>query len=125
MDGDEFGAPEQSQLTKGAPVGARRPEMTDGNAAPRYRLRHRGPAREGQAGPGSHDRSGPRRAACSPRQPWKAGLRAAVQGPAIAAAADGLTCTQEPAYARGVRVEHRVTLTAAMFRDVEHPGGES
>ena len=61
----------------------------------------------------------------SPRQPWKAGLRAVVQGPAIAAAADGLTCTQEPAYARGVRVDHRVTLIAALFRDVKHPGGES
>ena len=46
-------------------------------------------------------------------------------GRVIAAAADGLTSAQEAAYARGVRVDHRATLMAAVFKEVNTGSGES
>jgi hypothetical protein len=41
------------------------------------------------------------------------------------AAADGLIFMPEAAHARGVRVDHRATLMAALFKDVNAGSGES
>lgn len=80
-------------------------------------------SRPGRGRPGWHRQ--PRSLRPSPRQLWKVGFRAAVRGAVIAAAADGLTSAQEAAYARGVRVDHRATLMAAVFKEVNTGSGES
>lgn len=61
------------------------------NAVSTYRLRHRVPAEDDDARAGNHDRPGPRRTPCCPRQPWRISARPDVAGSGITPAAGGLT----------------------------------